>query len=108
MAELTKQQATRAGTVLTYGNADVAGDAFENDGTQAVIIVNGGGTPVVVTIETPATVDDLAVADRTVTIAQGATKIIGPFTRSVYNDGDGKVQITYDGVDGVEIAVIDI
>jgi hypothetical protein len=78
-----------------------------NSGDEFIHVKNTHTSAQTVTIETPATVDGLAVADREVEIpANTGDKIIGPFPSSTYNDSAGKVQLTYDGVTDLTIAVI--
>lgn len=108
MAELTVQAPTRAGTAFTWGAAAELGDEFLNTGKEGLLVSNTSGIPIIVTIVTQALLDELSVTDRTVTVAQGTAKFIGPFTRSVYNDEDGMVQLTYDNHEGVEIAVVKV
>ena len=52
------------------------------------------------------TVDGLAVADRTVEVTGTEDRMIGPFPKSTYNDAAGKVQLSYDAVASLTIAVI--
>ena len=59
-----------------------------------------------VTIATALTVDGLAVADRTVEVTGTEDRMIGPFPKSTYNDAAGKVQLSYDAVASLTIAVI--
>ncbi len=41
-----------------------------------------------------------------VTVANGATKEIGPFQMRHYNDASGYVQVTYSAVDAVTVAAV--
>jgi hypothetical protein len=106
MAVLVAQSVVRAGVKPVYVAAAEAGDSFANTGDEFIHIKNGAGDPYVVTIATPATVDGLAVADRTVSIPAGEERMIGPFPSNTYNDSTGKVQLTYDGIVSVTIAII--
>ena len=105
MATLTVQTVTRAGIAPT-NNAVSASDKFLNNGRTLVHVVNGGGTSLTVTIVTPAQVDGLAVADRTVTIAAGQSRFIGPFPKNVYNDNDGYTTLEFSATTSVTCAVI--
>lgn len=99
-AALTVQSTSRSGLNAAYTAAAVDGHAFENLRENVVIHVkNGGAGAVVVTIATPATVDGLAVPDRTVSIPAGGERFIGPFSKSVYNQDDTE------GDTGIEEAV---
>jgi hypothetical protein len=108
MATLTVQNIVRAGLEPSYDAAAAGGDEFANTGDEFIHVKNGDGSSHTVTIETPATVDGLAVADRDVAIPAGEERMIGPFPGSTYNDGDGMVQLTYDGVTSVTLAVLKV
>ena len=107
MGSYTVQEVVRAGVVPTE-NAVAASDTFSNDGHTILIVTNGSGGTLVVTLVTQGTVDGQAVADRTVSIATGVKKAIGPFIRSVYNDSDGKVTAQYDATTSVTAAALKI
>lgn len=100
MGTYTVQTVVRAGVTPT-DNAVASSDEFANDGHTILIVTNGSGGSLTVTITTPGTVDGLAVADRTVSIANGAKKAIGPFTKSLYNDSDGNVTVGYSATTSV-------
>jgi hypothetical protein len=55
---------------------------------------------------TLSTSDGLAVADRAVAIPAGEERLIGPFPSAIYDDGNGKVQLTYDAVTSMTIAAL--
>ena len=59
--ELTIQEIARAGLEPSYSNAAADGNNFENTGREFVHVKNGSGSAVTVTIQTPGTVDGLAV-----------------------------------------------
>ena len=110
--QLNVQDAARGGTVLVYSTSTTvppltASDRFQIPNTGNVkILVKNGATATVVTIESPSTVDGLAVADRTVNVAADTDVIIGPFPPSIYNDFDGNLNVSIDDVAHVSIAVI--
>ena len=107
MGSYTVQEVVRAGVVPTE-NAVAASDTFSNDGHTILIVTNGSGGSVNVTLTTPGTVDGLAVADRVVAVGNGVKKAIGPFPRSLYNDSDGKVTVAYDGTTSVTAMALSI
>ncbi|BBA99277.1 hypothetical protein RVR_5824 [Actinacidiphila reveromycinica] len=76
-------------------------------GAGVVLVVkNADSASHTVTLATPGTVDgDLAVADRTVTVAAGTTELI-PVTNTYRNPATGRANLTYDGVTSVSVAVI--
>jgi len=68
-------------------NADVAnGHHISNDGRVVLLARNSdAGGAHNVTIQTPGTIDGLAVADRVVSLPLSSSKYIGPFPTGVYN-----------------------
>ena len=110
--QLTVQDAARSGTVVVYNTSTTvppltATDRFQipNNGTVQILVKNGA-TGTLVTIETPSTVDGLAVADREVTVAADTDVIIGPFPPSIYNDSDGNLNVSIDDVSHVSLAAV--
>lgn len=103
MAILTVAEIARAGVANTLTAAAGGGDSFANDGRTYFEILNGGGGAITVTFVTQQTVDGLAVADLAVSVAAGARTKVGPFPPSIYNDANGRVQVTYSGVTTVTV-----
>lgn len=107
MATLTSQTISRTGLIAAFVAASGGGDEFINTGTEFIRLKNDSAGTIVATIATPNSVDtDLAIADRTVSLAAGVERDIGPWPVSTYNDSNQKVQLTYDGVTSLTIAVI--
>ncbi|MBU0846543.1 hypothetical protein KKH23_05085 [Patescibacteria group bacterium] len=106
MATLTAQTISRSGLKAVYSVAASGGDEFANTGSEFIHVKNDDGSSHTVTIETVATVDGLAVADRDLAVPAGEDRMIGPFPTGTYNDSDGKAQLTYDAVTSVTIAVL--
>jgi len=100
MAAYTVQRVLRAGVTPTE-NAVSASDTFQNSGKTILLVENGSGGELTVTVVTPSTVDGLAVSDRTVTVANGAKKVIGPFPVNVYNDSDNNVTVNFSATSSV-------
>lgn len=105
MALLTTQQMSSAGVAITLAAAAGGGDTADiSSGHTFLWVKNGGGGSITVTLTTPGTVDgDLAVSDRTVTVANGAERMIGPLNPSVYG---GVVSVGYSGVTSVTVAAV--
>lgn len=101
------QRVAETGTIPAYAAATVTdGDAFLNDGKTIIHVLNGG-VQTTVTIQTPALVDGLAIADRAVVVvADTGNKMIGPFEPGLYNQTDGKVYLDWSSVASVTFAVI--
>jgi len=101
---LTVQQIDRAGITPSLVTANEDGYYVPNDGRVFLQLQNTDSTEVTVTIETPGTVDGLAVTDRTVAIpATDGDKMIGPFPPGVYNDGAGRIKVTFSAVTALTI-----
>ena len=102
---LTVQQIARAGITPSFTSANADGHTILNDGKTFLEVRNGSGADITVTIDTPQTVDGLAVAQRTVTV--GATtgdKMIGPFTTDYNQTGTEYILVTFSAVTTVTCA----
>jgi len=108
MATLATQSITTAGITPTFAAAAGGGDkCLPGEGTY-LHVKNGGGSPVTVTLVTPATVDTLAVADRAVVVANGAEALIAVPDTLYRNPTGGLADITYSGVTSVTVGVFRI
>jgi hypothetical protein len=66
--------------------------------------VENAGSETTVTVDTPGTVDGLAVANLAVVVpATTGKKRIGPFPPDTYNQPDGTIKVTYSSVADVTI-----
>ena len=83
---LAVQNVTRGGLTPAYTAANVDGHSIPNSGRE-LVHVKAGATPTTVTIQTPGTIDGMAVADRTVTVPASQERMIGPFPPEIYNQG---------------------
>lgn len=84
-----------AGLEADLTSPTVDGDVVDV-GRVFLMVANGGAASATVTVETPETVDgDLAVADRAVTVAAGATKLI-PLTSNHYRQNTTSADATAD------------
>lgn len=108
MAILTPTAVSRAGNPLTSTAASAGGDSFPNTGKEFLVIKNGGAAAITVTLDIQQTVDGQAVTDKTVSVAAGATVLIGPFPTGIYNDANGRVNITYSSVTNVTVDVFSL
>lgn len=106
MAVLTAETVSRSGVDVAGVAASSGGDEFDNSGSDFVEIKNGGAGSINVTFVTQATVDGEAVADKVVAVPAGTTKIIGPFPKGIYNNANGRVQMTYSAVTSVTVKVL--
>jgi hypothetical protein len=104
VATLTTYQIGIGGAQATYVAAAGGGDAVAADDRTFVNVINGGGAPITVTVVIPGTLYGVAIADPTVTIANGANKDIGPLIPAMADPTTGLVSLTYSAVTSVTIA----
>lgn len=97
---------TRLGTDLVGVAADATGDNWVNTGKEMLVVKNGGGGSINVTLDLRATLDGISVTDPVVAVGAGVTKLIGPFPVGLYNDAGGKMNVSYSGVTSVNISVL--
>ena len=113
MAQLRKtpEDVVRSGLIATYASDfTVVGSntyIIRNNGKVLLHIKKSGAGACNLIITTPNTVDGLAVGDRTVVIpATTGDKFIGPFPPSIYNDGNGDMEISFSEVTGITGAIL--
>ena len=106
MAEIAVQEIDRDGIAPTMSPASSGGDKCANDGATHIFIKNGGGSQRTVTLDIRQEVDGQAVTDRTVDIAAGTEKFIGPFPKVIYDDDQENVNWTYDAVTSVTVCAL--
>jgi hypothetical protein len=115
MAILTVQRPVlgASGVTLSFSSATSAGDSFANTGVEYVHIVNTGAARTV-TFDSPGTCSFALAAnaahDTIVSVPPAASapdnrKVVGPFPTTRFNDGNSRVQITYDDASGITLAV---
>jgi hypothetical protein len=104
---LTNQNVKRTGLTPTYGAANAAGHSFANSGRE-LLHVKTVGTPTTVTIQTPGTVDGLAVAELVISLLANEERLIGPFPPSVYNQAGDEVYVDFSAVTAVTVAALKI
>ncbi len=113
MATLTRQDKTEVGTQLTFASAAGGGDVVDNsDGLTSLIIINGSGGDITVTVtaqNTGATNQEygtLTKADSATVVAAGETWMVGPFRKVPFNNSSRQIAITYSGVTSLTIAAV--
>lgn len=104
MATLIPTAVASAGTLEAPAAASAGGDKCPPLDRSWIEVTNGGGSSITVTIPSYAAVRGQAAADRTVTIAAGATKKIPLYSDLNTNPADGLAAITYSGVTTVTVA----
>ena len=107
MATLAVVTAAVTGATYTPTAAAGGGDVFSNsDGNTRLLVTNGGGSSINVTITPQNTVNGLSLSAVVVAVAAGVSKVFGPFPPQYFNNSSGQVVLTYSGVTSVTVAVI--
>ena len=106
MALLTRQNASGPdGATITFVAAAGGGDTVVGGSGVHLLVNNGGGSPITVTLVTPETVEgSLAVADRAITVTNATIREIPVPSR--YTAANGEASITYSGVTSVTVAAV--
>lgn len=86
-------------------SATGGGDDAPTGAGLLLAVKNGDAGAHTVTLVTPATLNGLAIADRTVSVAAGKTELI-PLTSDYRDPSTGRASLTYDGVTSVSVAVV--
>lgn len=110
MAALTVNQIVKAGLAAPAGVTPTAttGDTFSCTGKEVLVVANGSGSSVNVTVNsTAAATAGLAQSNNVVAVAAGATKYIGPFEPTGYAAADtSAATVIVSSVTSVTIAVL--
>lgn len=112
MATLTTQVINRAGTVITPVAAAGGGDAMACGSGLMLEVVNGGGSPITVTLAVPAArtyEPNVAITSPAVVVTNATTRWIGPVDAATFMDPvTGLCTITYSGVTTVTVAAVQL
>lgn len=110
--DVTTQRIVRTGLNVAM-TAPVADGDIIDAGLVSLRVLNGSGSPITVTVQTPGTVlGDLAVADLAVSVPAAGQRDIGPFPSSVFAQpadasvGPLRVLVDYSAVASVTRAVV--
>lgn len=93
-------------SLLTEVAANAGGNYFTNDGNTVFIVSNeSADTPQEVTV---AVNPDKYGRDKTLMldVTNGRVGMIGPLDPAVFNDANGRVQITYEGVTNIKVFAV--
>lgn len=88
--------------------AQVEGHYFPNNGTTFLLVTNGSASSIDVTAISQLTLEGLAVADSVVAVAAGATKLIGPFNPTIFNDDSGNATVTFSAITTITCSIISL
>lgn len=83
----------------------VSPDYFTNDGRIFLFFVNGA-TEAIVTVDAVIPCEHGVDHNVVVTVPASEDRMIGPFPKDRFNDGNGKVKITYDNVTTITVTAI--
>jgi hypothetical protein len=108
----TTQAVNAVGATLTMGTPDALGDIVEVGDAIMLIVRNGSGSSINVTLQTPATYEGLAVAENVQAVAAGAIAAFRLPARLYGRPGSGadpgKAYVDYSAVATVTRAVVSL
>lgn len=102
---LTVQEVVASGTVPALVAAITDGHSVPNNGNSFVMVSNAHTAALTLTFIHPGTVDGLAVADRTVSVAAASTAFIGPFSMNYNQAGGYNIHLDYSAVTALSVGV---
>lgn len=107
MAILAPQAAKApAGTVITYADASAGGDRVAPGSNILLLVKNGSGASVTVTLDATGTAfNGAAIPDTAVVVAAGADAIV-PVLPNYRSDSDGLAGVSYSAAASVKVAVL--
>lgn len=112
MATLTTQVINRAGLVVVPVAAAGGGDAMACSAYNYLMVVNGGGSSITVTLAIPAAfqaMPNIAYTSPVNTVVNATTRLIGPIVPQLFQDPvTGLCTITYSGVTTVTVAAVQL
>ncbi len=110
MADLTLRTVDISGLddSSIYESAAAGGDAFVNDGRTIIHIKNGDASGMTLTMDTPGTYRGVNLANPTVSVGATSNYFVGAFDPRIFNDTNGKVQLTYSAVTSLTITALQI
>jgi len=109
MAILNIQTVNRSGLELAFADqpAAVGGDSFPNTGAEFLYIAAGAtGATLTIAFGINGVVDGQSATNRTVVVAANERFLVGPFPTNFYNDGNGRVVLTYSQVVTITVAAL--
>jgi hypothetical protein len=106
MALLNPQAINLNGTTITFSSASAGGDQFANTGRELLLVRNGGASSVTTTVAAQGRYRGVPFSNVTLTVPAGGEVIAGPFPPEVFNDANGRVNLSYSAVTSVTVAVL--
>jgi hypothetical protein len=77
------------GTAQSLGNASGDGQKFANTGDDFILVANAYTATITLTVVTGGEVGSIPISDVDVAIAAGATELVGPFNKSIFDQPSG-------------------
>jgi hypothetical protein len=116
MAILTPSVTGYSGVNHTFTAASTGGDSFTNDGKTVVLFANTNASSRTLTIAantiTKQGIGAVAIPSTTISLPNSTTNggvcMAGPFPVDRFNDSNGRVNLSYDAVTGLTVAVVKI
>jgi len=105
---LTVQNLANTGVTPSFGAANADGNYFTNNGKSFLVLKNGSGGSIVATVASQVLCNQGSTHNIEVTVSAGSEEWIGPLDNNRFNDADGYVQVTYDGVTDLTAAAISL
>lgn len=105
MAALTVAKAALAGVDPNPQAAAGGGDTVVNNGRTVLIIANGSGAPITVTVDSPAACSQGFAHDQDIVVPATDSVVAGPFPQNRFG---GDLALTYSGVTTLTVAPVDI
>ena len=100
---ITAAQIDEDGVVASLAAANVDGHSIAHRDNLLLRVTNGSGASITVTVQTPKTIGGLAIADRAITVAAGATVYISLGNAELYRQADGAVYVDFSAVTTVTV-----
>jgi len=103
MAQLTVQVIVKTGLNPSFVAANAGGDTFKSEEKTFLVVKNGGGSPITVTIDSKVNCNQGFDHNLEVSVPAAEERWIGIFERSRFT---GTVEVTYSGVTTVTVGAI--
>ncbi len=106
MAELSTETITQAGIQPTFNSAAAGGDSFSHTSSTYIIVRNDDASSHTATLASQYTArPGVGPVDLDIVVPAGEERVAGPFA-AYFKDSEGDVQLTYDDVTSVSVAVL--
>lgn len=104
---LATQTPTSSGITPAYTAANVDGFAILNSGKTVLTVKNGNAASINVTVQTPGSIDGLALPDKVIAVPAGGERDIGNLAPNVYNQTTGEIYVDFSAVASVTARAVE-